>query len=195
VNIHIRGKAAHSSAPHTGLSAIDGAYHVLQSLKSIGWEEQHPLLGGRQAIAYKLRFEPLAPHMLPSDVDLVVDRRLLPGDEPADAVKEIRDAIGDMSPFALSVEMGPYMLPSLVDPGDPGVLSLKAEHRRVTGQEAQLAYPPSTFDAGVCTAAGIPTVMYGAGGGAGLLDPDYVFVEDVVTEALVLAEFITSELS
>ena len=40
------------------------------------------ILGGRQAIVYKIRYEPVAPHTLPSDAYLTVDRRLLPGDVP-----------------------------------------------------------------------------------------------------------------
>ena len=194
INVHVKGRATHSSSPHTGLSAIDGAYHVLQRLKSIPWEEHHPLLGGRQAIAYQIRYEPVAPHTLPADAYIAIDRRMLPGDDPKQAVAEIRDVIGTMSPYHVTVEMGPYMLPSLVDPEAPGVRSLKDAHRRVTGVEPRLVYPRSTFDAGAGTSAGIPTVMYGAGGSGGLLEADYVLVDDVVTEAGVLAEMITSEL-
>jgi acetylornithine deacetylase/succinyl-diaminopimelate desuccinylase-like protein len=195
VNVHVKGRAAHSSAPHTGLSAIDGFYHVLQRLKSMPWTEKHPLLGGRQAIAYKVRFEPVAPHTLPSDAYIAIDRRLLPGDRPEDAVEQIRQVIGNMSPFHVTVEMGACMLPALVEPDDPGVRSLARAHASVTGHEPALVYPASSFDAGAGTEARIPIVMYGAGGEASLLEPDQVVVDDVMTEARVLTEFIISELS
>jgi acetylornithine deacetylase/succinyl-diaminopimelate desuccinylase-like protein len=194
VNVHVKGRATHSSAPHAGLSAIDGFYHVLQRLKSMPWADKHPLLGGRQAIAYKVRFEPVAPHTLPSDAYIAIDRRLLPGDRPGDAVDEIRRVIGNMSPYHVTVEMGPYMLPALVSPDEPGLRSLARAHAGVTGREARLVYPASTFDAGAGTEAGIPTVMYGAGGTAGLLDADHVLIDDVVAEARVLAAYIQAEL-
>jgi acetylornithine deacetylase/succinyl-diaminopimelate desuccinylase-like protein len=194
VNVHVTGKATHSSTPGNGLSAIDAAFQVMEKLKSLHWPGPHPLLGSRHAIVYKIRYEPLAPHTLPSDAYLAIDRRMLPGDDPYEAVDEIRTAIGDMSPYLVSVELGPYMLPSLVDQDEPGLLALKAAHQGVAGAEPRVIYPRSTFDAGAGTSRGIPTVMYGAGGSAGLLETDYVLIDDVITEARVLTAFITGQL-
>jgi hypothetical protein len=42
---------------------------------------------------------------------------------------------------------------------------------------------------------GVPTVMYGASGGDGLLGDDFVVISDVVTEARVLARLILEELA
>ncbi len=96
IDVHVRGKAAHSSTPEHGLSAIDGANEVLNRLKRLHWPDRHDRLGGRQAIVYKIRYEPLAPHTLPSDAFLTIDRRLLPGDDPEAAVGEVRAALGDL---------------------------------------------------------------------------------------------------
>lgn len=194
VNVHVTGKATHSSTPGNGLSAIEGAFEVVERLRSLHWPGPHPLLGSRHAIVYKIRYEPLAPHTLPSDAYLAIDRRMLPGDDPWDAVDEIQSVLGDMNPYRVSVEMGPYMLPSLVDQDEPGLLALKAAHVGVAGGEPRVIYPRSTFDAGAGTSRGIPTVMYGAGGSAGLLETDYVLVDDVITEARVLAALITDRL-
>jgi acetylornithine deacetylase/succinyl-diaminopimelate desuccinylase-like protein len=82
VAVHVRGKVSHSSRPDLGLSAIDGTSLVAERLRRLTWPDRHPLLGGRHAIIYKVRYEPLAPHTLPSDAYISVDRRLLPGDDP-----------------------------------------------------------------------------------------------------------------
>jgi acetylornithine deacetylase/succinyl-diaminopimelate desuccinylase-like protein len=195
IDVHVTGKATHSSAPQDGLSAIEGANQIINRLKELAWPKLHPILGGRHALVYKLRFEPLFPHTLPSDAYLSIDRRLLPGDDPEHATAEVRDIIGDLSPCDVTVERGVYMLPALVDPEHPGVLALQAANQVVRGAPAETYYGQGTFDAGGPCALGVPTVMYGASGGVGLLGPDFVAVSALETEARVLAHLILSELT
>jgi acetylornithine deacetylase/succinyl-diaminopimelate desuccinylase-like protein len=195
VRVHVRGKATHSSVPESGLSAIEGARIVMERLKSLSWPDRHPILGGRHAIVYKMRQWPLAPHTLPSDAELVIDRRLLPGDDPDAAAHEIRAAIGDLSPYHVTVERDVFMLPALVDPEHPGVRALQDANRTVRGDEARTVYGQGTFDAGGPCALGIPTVMYGASGGVGLMGVDFVPISAVETEAKVLTHLILSQLA
>lgn len=194
IDIHVQGKATHSSTPEQGLSAIEGAYEVMRRLRTLSWDERHPLLGGRHAIVYKIQYAPVAPHTLPSDAYLTVDRRLLPGDDPAQAVNEVRAAIGDLAPYELSVEQGVYMLPALVDATHPGVRALQAATLAIRGHEANEVYGAGTFDAGGPCALGIPTVMYGASGMATVTATDFVPIAAVETEARVLAHVILSYL-
>jgi acetylornithine deacetylase/succinyl-diaminopimelate desuccinylase-like protein len=194
VVVHVAGRATHSSLPDRGLSAIDGAQTVLERLRQLSWPDHHPLLGGRHAIPYKIRYEPLAPHTLPSDAFITIDRRLLPGDDPLVAVEEIRDVIGDLSPYQVDVQPDAVMLPALVDPDDPGVQALQAAHAAERGTPADVVHGQGTFDAGGTSALGIPTVMYGASGGGSLLGTDFVTVSDVETEVRVLARLILTQL-
>lgn len=207
VVVHVAGKATHSSAPQEGLSAIDGAQEVLNRLKRLDWPDRHPLLGGRHAIPYKIRYEPLAPHTLPSDAFITIDRRLLPGDDPEEAAAEIRAVIGEFSPYRVTVQADVFMLPALVATDDPGVRALQAAHAAVRvgtppssggelgGEPAQTVHLQGAFDAGWSCAVGIPTVMYGAGGGSSLLGPDFVLIADVEDEARVLARLILDQLA
>ena len=195
VNVHLRGKVAHSSVPEQGLSAIEGAAEVVQRLKTLRWNDTHPLLGGRHAVVYKIRYEPLAPHTLPSDAYLAIDRRLLPGDDPAAATDEVRAAIGDLTHYEVTVEQGVSMLPALVDVNDRGYVALQAAHSAVTGSDAATVYGQGSFDAGGPCSRGIPTVMYGAGGGVGLTGVDFVPITMVEREAQVLATLILNELA
>lgn len=194
IDVHIRGRVAHSSQPEDGLSAIEAVAEVVQRLRALHWEDSHPLLGGRHAVVYKVRFEPVAPHTLPSDAWLAIDRRLLPGDDPAQAVAEVRTAIGDLAPYQVTVSQGVTMAPALVDAGHPGVLALAAAHAKVHGAEPPRAYLRGSFDAGGPCARGVPTVMYGAGGGVGLTGVDFVPISRVEAEAEVLAGLILAEL-
>jgi acetylornithine deacetylase/succinyl-diaminopimelate desuccinylase-like protein len=186
VNIGIQGQASHSSVPHLGLSAIDGAHEVINRLRRLSLSGSHPMLGGQHAIPYQVTYEPLAPHTLPNRAHIRVDRRLLPGDDPTQAVAEIRDIIGNMAPYQVGIEEGDHMLPALVDPNHPGVQTLTAAHQAVHGAPPGTYYGQGTFDAGGPCAAGVPAVMYGVGGGGAILDVDFVPLSHVQNVARVI---------
>lgn len=191
VAVTVEGKPSHSSTPEAGASAIDGARQVMNRVADISWNApNHPLLGNRQAVVYKMEFEPVAPHTLPGVARLTIDRRLLPGDDPADAVDELREWIGDIPPYRITVEAGEHMLPALVDPDDPYVQALTSILGQLRSGADRTFYAPGTFDAGATAARGIPTVMFGARGGDWPLGPDFVAIDDLRVEALALGTFI-----
>ncbi len=191
VNVTLRGKAVHSSMPGSGLSAIDGAYEVMSRLKGMEFPGSHPHLGSRHVIPYQLTFEPLAPHTLPEIARMRIDRRLLPGDDPAAATKEVRQAIGDMTPYEVIVEQGRHMWPALVEPDHRGVRLLAEAHAAIHGENPSTFYGQGTFDAGGPCAAGVPAVMYGVGGAAAsLLDVDFVPLSQLDQVARVVAQTI-----
>jgi acetylornithine deacetylase/succinyl-diaminopimelate desuccinylase-like protein len=195
VLVHVEGKASHSSMPGLGHSAIEGAHEVITRLRKLEWTDAHPLLGRRHALVYKIRYWPLAPHTLPSDAYLTIDRRLIPGDDPELATEEVRNAIGDLSPFRVTVERGPVMLPALVEVDNPWVAALQDAVNTTRGTPGETVHGQGTFDAGGPCARGVPTVMFGSGGGVWPLGIDYVPVSAVVTEAKALALLILSQLS
>ena len=195
INVHLKGRAAHSSTPEEGLSAIDAANEVINRLRRLKWADRHPILGGRHAIVYKMRFEPLAPHTLPAEAFLTIDRRLLPGDDPEVATDEVRRVLGDMAPYEVTIETGVLMWPALVDPKLDWVAALGAAHRDVTGSDVETVYGRGTFDAGGPCRLGVPTVMYGATGGVWPTGADFVPISAAVAEANVLAGLILSQLA
>ncbi len=196
IYVHVEGKASHSSVPEQGLSAIDGVHEVLARLRSVKLAgPEHPLLGGRHLVPYQVLYSPLAPHTLPGYAKITIDRRLLPGDDIDAAVDEVRAAVGDMTPFAVKVERGVHMLPALVDPECALVAGLRAANREVRGVEPRLYYGRGSFDAGGPCSMGVPTVMWGASGGSGLLGDDFVPLSAAWAEADVLVEFIRAYLA
>lgn len=190
ISIHVVGRASHSSAPEDGLSAIDGVQSVISRLQAITWEDSHPQLGRRHVVPYKIRYEPLAPHTLPAEAWVTVDRRLLPGDDPQEAVEEVARSVADLSPYEVEVVAGPTMLPALVPPDDEGVSVLRESHRSFHGSDPELVYRKGTFDAGGPFARGIPTVMYGTRRGEFPLGTDFVTVSDATKQVRVVAAFV-----
>lgn len=191
VDVVVHGRTTHSSTPELGLSAIDGAAQVLERLRKLTWADEHPLLGGRQAIAYKVAFKPTAPHTLPGLARLTIDRRTLPGEQPADIVAEIEAAIGDLAPYTVEVIPGVRMLPALVEPDHAGVQALRRAFTAVRGREPETVYKRGCFDAGGMCARGVPAVMWGCGGeGEWPTGTDFVALSDVEDEAQILKRLI-----
>jgi len=191
VNVTVRGKSVHSSMPDTGLSTIEGAHEVIHRLKAMELTGSHPLLGGQHVIPYQVTYEPLFPHTLPNTARMRVDRRLLPGDDPAQVTEDVRQAIGDMAPYEVTVEQGNHMWPALVDPDHPGVKALREAHAAVHGEIPGSYYGQGTYDAGGPCAAGVPAVMYGVGGGSkSVLGDDFVPLSHLDTVSRVVAQTI-----
>lgn len=196
VEVRLTGAVAHSSTPAAGASAIPAAAEAIARLQRLRWDDVHPRLGARQAIVYKVDFEPKLPHTLPALARLTVDRRLLPGDDPDDAAREVRAALGDLPPYDVQVTRGVTMLPALVDAAEPHVRALQGAVAAVRGTEAVEEYAAGTFDAGGLCRHGIPAVMYGAGGGGDWpTGDDFVELADVEDEARILATLILDTLA
>lgn len=199
VNIKVIGKSCHSSQPWRGLNAIEGAHEVLNRLKSLSWENEHPRLGRSQLTVYQAIFSPIAPHTLPEVGKLTLDRRLLPGEDPDHAVAEIMQAIGDLHPFQVEIQKGVQMYPAEVSEEAEVVQALQEAFINLRGKPSETYYPQWTFDAGYPCYKGIPTVMMGPSAvdpaGENLMATDFVPISQVEEAAKIYAYTIIRMLS
>lgn len=161
IKVVIEGRSAHSSHPHLGINAIEGAGDVLARLRRLTLSKRHPYLGVEQLTVYKLVCTPIAPHTLPDRCELTIDRRLLPGSSIEEAVERVREVLEGAGPGHVTVEQGASMLPADVPPSAPVVRALDEAIQAVTGEAARHVYAGYSFDAGYPCARGIPTVMFG----------------------------------
>jgi acetylornithine deacetylase/succinyl-diaminopimelate desuccinylase-like protein len=119
---------------------------------------------------------------------MVIDRRLLPGDEPDDAVAEIAAALDGLD---VVVRRGATMLPALVGDDATVVTALQAGAEQALGSRLETFYPPSSFDAGYACGLGVPTVMCGPLSGeldtTGVLGDDSVALDQLVDAASIYA--------
>jgi succinyl-diaminopimelate desuccinylase len=189
VVVEIHGRATHSSSPETGENPIELVGEVqarLARLELAGAE--HPSLGSRSLVPYKLTCGPIAPHTIPASCTLVLDRRTLPGDDEAAVVGEVADALTGLP---VSVGPGATMLPALVGEDAVVVRALQTGARLGLGRELETFVPPYTFDAGYPCSLGVPTVMCGPSTAEiatdGILGEDSIHVRDVLDAAAVYA--------
>jgi succinyl-diaminopimelate desuccinylase len=185
VVVEIHGRATHSSSPETGENPIELVGEVQARLAGLDLSaEEHPRLGSRALVPYKLTCGPIAPHTIPASCTLVLDRRTLPGDDEAAVVVEIADLLAGLP---VSVGPGATMLPALVDEDSLVVQALQGGARHALGRELETFVPPYTFDAGYPCSLGVPTVMCGPSTAEiatdGILGEDSIRVRDVVDAA------------
>lgn len=161
--IRVAGRAGHSSMPWRAKNAIEGARRVLACLDGITLDGHHPHLGAPTLTPTAVHSSPDATHTVPDCVEIVIDRRLLPGDNPEEALADIRRALGGIEGWDIELEPGPLMYPSDVPPDSPFVDTLRAAFATVGHPNPSLTYSHGCIDAGLFSSRGIPAVMLGAG--------------------------------
>ena len=161
--IRVAGRAGHSSMPWRAKNAIEGARRVLACLDGIELAGDHPHLGQPTLTPTAVHSSPNATHTVPDLVEIVIDRRLLPGDDPEEALADIRRALESIDGWDIELEPGPLMYPSDVPPDSPFVDTLRAAFAAAAHPNPSLSYSHGCIDAGLFSSRGIPAVMLGAG--------------------------------
>lgn len=172
VFVTVKGAPCHSSRPQQGANAITGALEAIRLVTGLKLDKSHPDLGGQSLTVNRIRSYPESTHSVQERCEFTIDRRLLPGEDPELAFKEIRRALEPLhafkdpvsgKSFGLEVRQGPFMHPSLVDADSPVVRALQAASLAMLGRPAETYYASAAFDQGYLNHIGIPTANYGPG--------------------------------
>ena len=171
--VKVRGNPGHSSAPHRSCNAITGAIEIIHRLEDqlelIG---KHPALGTPTFAVNHIKSGPDATHTIQGECSLVLDRRLLPGDDPKEKWEDIRKIImqvdGMKAPasgqkWSVEMEEGPFMYPSLVETDSPIVTAVCDAAEIMLGETPETFYTTTAFDQGYLNHMGIPCANYGGG--------------------------------
>jgi acetylornithine deacetylase/succinyl-diaminopimelate desuccinylase-like protein len=203
VYVTIRGEAGHSSQPARGRNAIWGLHDALGRLVDLRARisKADPDLGAEHLEPYKLVTSPIAPHTMPGEAHLTIDRRILPGTDPDAAVGEIREALAGVSGYEVDVRRGVHHMPYRVSRDHPIVGLLSAAHAGVRGSAPWVGYVPYAYDAGYANSRGVPTVMFGPPSGtrreagSAVLSAEYVPVSEVLDFTKIYAHAILTHMN
>lgn len=161
----VRGRQAHSSRPWEGANAIEGAVKALERLRPLmpyPTDKTHPQLGRVSLTPTSIESLPKATHTIPSECRILLDRRLLPGDEADQAIKDLEQAIGNLDPFSVELQRKDFMYPCEVSKDADVVVSLRNAIRTMLGREAEYSYSTAANDTGLLNVKGIQAVNYGS---------------------------------
>jgi acetylornithine deacetylase/succinyl-diaminopimelate desuccinylase-like protein len=163
LEIIVHGKSAHSSMPENGVNAVEGFRRVLERLDRLPLTTGHRGLGNATLTVTQVKSGPDIGHTIPNICRAVLDRRLLPGEDPDAAFREIQDALRDLPDWSIEVRRGAFMYPSEVSEDGPLVAAISSATREMSKRESELIYSPAALDAGFLNRSGIETIMFGPG--------------------------------
>jgi putative selenium metabolism hydrolase len=99
VEVVLRGMAGHASVPHRALNALNLIPPVLKALERLAEGQNHdPVLGKASLVATGIEVYPESRNVIPDEVVVVVDWRVLPGSTDEELCREVRDAVSHQLP-------------------------------------------------------------------------------------------------
>lgn len=171
LEVEVIGQSGHAARPETGKDALEAANQLLTRLYALRktYARQRSATPGIKSptLVVGLISGGINTNVVPDRVTLRIDRRIIPEENPS-AVE--RTLIAQIKRFAarpgISVKVRRVLLAAPFRPvrgQERLVASLAANAKRVTGERITARGVPLYTDARHYSAAGIPTVLYGAG--------------------------------
>jgi acetylornithine deacetylase/succinyl-diaminopimelate desuccinylase-like protein len=95
VSLRVSGQAAHSSKSHLGVNAITAAARLVAELDAVGDEVRRRIsaLTGAAQLTVTAIDGGVAHNVVPDRCDVVVDRRLVPGEDVDEVLDELDDVV------------------------------------------------------------------------------------------------------
>ena len=170
LEIRVRGRSAHAARPETGVDALQAATRLLAALYEFrqGFASHVSAVPGigHPNLVVGLIEGGINTNVVPDLVTLRLDRRIIPEENPAEVEAALRAAIGAVDLGEATVEISRILLAAPMTPiagQERLVEALQARAREVLGIDIPAEGTPIYCDARHYSAAGIPTVLYGAG--------------------------------
>lgn len=172
LEVVVRGRQAHAAMPSSGVDALEAATPILAAI----YAERRRLLErvstergiGSPQITVGLISGGINTNVVPDRIAFRIDRRLIPEEQgeavEAELIRLIEAAAPDME--GVEVECRRIMLAEPLRPlagVDRLVEAVQGPARAVLGLEIEATGVPLYTDARHYSAAGIPTILYGAG--------------------------------
>ncbi|WP_165452520.1 M20 family metallopeptidase [Paenibacillus thalictri] len=191
--LRFNGRAAHSGRPELGVNAIIHAAKFLIEYEKLNdrlAQHAHPQLGPASAAVTIIKGG-TRQNTIPNQAEMIIDRRLIPGQTHADADRELEDILSGLRERIPELSLDPIeivvaTIPSQTDAAE----TIVGTALEAAGHVRGVAQQPQGFRAGcdmskLVTIAGIPTVVLGPGSLDQAHAPDE-FVEAAQVEQAVL---------
>jgi len=163
------GRAAHASMPQEGVNAISGMARVVNTLDALGADiarREHPLVNHASLVVTTIQGG-TAPNIVPDRCQIVIDRRLIPGEDPQRAQEEIEATLRELnradSSLQIQTSLRGAFPPSQTMAEDPFVVALCQAGEQALGHRPTIGGFVACCDMWPFRAKGIPGVIFGPG--------------------------------
>ena len=195
--LQTKGRPAHSSQPHKGNNAIyqmvDIIRHLRETLDPRFAARSHPLVG-YPTWAIGIIHGGHAANVIPETCQVVVDRRIIPGETTEGAIQEFEDAMGqiadanpDVHPSVASRDLGDWPLDTAEDEEIVQAAMRALQAHDLPPEPQGVTY--GTDASKLQVKAGVPCIVYGPGDiGYAHTDHERIDLTEVVQSAAVYAQ-------
>ncbi|MGI5272405.1 ArgE/DapE family deacylase [Nonomuraea sp. CA-218870] len=199
-DVEVEGRAAHGSRPELGVDAIAKAGHFLVALEELGARlargQAHPLLGAGSVHASVIRGGQEA-STYPARCHVTLERRTVPGEDAVTVEEELTAVLdrlaGAVPDFRYRLTPGLHRDPFQADPEAEIVRTVIRHAEAALGRPPVVRGEPFWTDAALLDRAGIPCLLFGAGGEGAHAASEYADLDslDRLTAVLTaaIAEF------
>jgi len=191
VNIHVKGKSAHSSRPDMGVNAVLNMSKVLLAIDETQFSFPHHNLLPDPTIAPGTTIHGgTKDNIIPEDCEAICDVRTVPGMDPEQVLQDIRavvEALRESDPeLDVSVESPLSKPPSEISLEHPLYKSASKATEQVVGYQLEPLGASGSNDTSYLTnLAGVPAMAFGPGGGNAHAPDEWADVETLVSFAKI----------
>ena len=198
LDVLVHGKAAHSMWPEHGVSAIQDAATLVNSLPKLS-SPTHPRMGRSTVNVLKIEGGQEDVMLVPDECRIVIDRCLVPGHNSKDALEDLNNLIRQLGINATAkflVRETPFCDPFEIPEENEAVKIVVEAATKALGYAPRIDFHPGPCDSCILVNQGkIPTIEFGPSGGR-LHQPDeFVDLESVRKSVSVYKEVIKTLLS
>jgi succinyl-diaminopimelate desuccinylase len=172
LEVRVQGRSAHAARPETGVDALEAATELLNALYALRrtYVTVHSRIPGidHPTLVVGLIKGGVNTNVVPDVVTLHLDRRIIPEEDPETVERELQGSIERVAARLPGVRVAVRRI-LLARPLTPTagherlVRTLQHHAQAVLGEAIPANGVPIYTDARLYSAAGIPTVLYGAG--------------------------------
>jgi succinyl-diaminopimelate desuccinylase len=188
--IEVLGEASHAGMPYAGRNPLPVAARILGALPAPSGRAG-PYGGAAPSLTPTTLHAGTVVNAIPGNAVLTMDRRLLPGDDPAEVAEQLRVAVQDVAGadgfevrFRVTKSWPPCLLAE-----DTRLARTAREITQRRGHDPSFGFDDACNDASFLSEAGVPTLIWGPG------DPqlahssrEFVALADVEAAAAMYAE-------
>lgn len=162
--IRTKGTAAHAAYPERGVNAIFRMGELLVRLQQHARELQAQVpdaMLGTPTLSVGVIEGGQAVNIVPDECRIEIDRRMMPHEKPADAIRMVKDILGDLEGWEMTE---PHVAVAGMDvPADAPIVQMLSRAIRPVAGEPVVEGAYYATDAGIYSGGGIPTVVFGPG--------------------------------
>lgn len=172
LEVEVVGKSAHAARPDTGVDALEAAAGVLNDLYAIRktYAAKKSKVEGIESptLTVGLISGGINTNVVPDKVTMRLDRRIIPEENPQEVedtlTRQIKDSAARWPGVACNVRQILLAAPFVPMPGQEKLVEAITRYATpIMGEQVKPHGVPLYTDARLYSAAGIPTVLYGAG--------------------------------